>query len=68
MERTMIKKLLDERQNEIMEGVKGCLQINSVRGAAEENAPYGEGPKKALEYALKLGEELGFRTCQIHKS
>lgn len=61
----MIKKLLDERQNEIMEGVKGCLQINSVRGAAEENAPYGEGPKKALEYALKLGEELGFRTGNV---
>ena len=31
----------------------------------KENAPYGEGPKKALDYALQLGKDLGLRVKNV---
>ncbi len=58
-------ELLRERKEEIMEGIKACIRIDSVMGEPEEGAPYGRGPKEALEYALNLGERLGLRTKNV---
>ena len=35
-----------------------------MRGESAPGAPYGEGPKAALDDVLALGEKLGFRTGQ----
>ena len=56
-----VKKYLYERQDEILDGIIKCMQIPSIMGPEKENAPYGEGPKKALDYALQLGKDLGLR-------
>ena len=54
-----------EMQEEIIKAVQGCVQIDSVKTAPEEGAPYGKGCREALDYALKLGESLGFKTGNV---
>lgn len=58
------QKILSMRE-EILTAVQEAVRIDSVRGAAEPDAPYGRGPRAALDYALALGERLGFRTGQM---
>lgn len=47
-------------KNEIIEEIQSLIKIPSVLGEKEENAPFGRGPKEALEYILNLGKKLGF--------
>lgn len=35
------------------------IEIESVLGEADENAPFGEGPRKALDWFLAKGKEYG---------
>lgn len=57
-----LNRKITEMQEEILEAIRQSIRIPSVKGAPQPGAPYGEGPKRALEYALELGEKLGFRT------
>ena len=54
-----------ELKDEIFESIKESVAIESVKGAPEENAPYGKGPKAALDHMLALGEKLGFKTGHL---
>lgn len=54
-----------EMKDEIFESIKGIVAIESVKGEPEENAPYGRGPKEALDHTLALGEKLGFKTGNL---
>lgn len=58
------EKVLEYRE-ELLESIKRLVQINSVEGSKTSDAPFGENPKRALEEALKISEELGFRTKNI---
>ena len=60
-----LSEKIQEMEAEILEAVQESVAINSVKGEAKEDAPYGEGPKAALEHALALGEKLGFRTKNV---
>ena len=51
-----------EMQDEIIAAIQQNMRIDSVKGEAKPDAPYGEGPKAALMDALALGEKLGFKT------
>ena len=42
--------------------ISALCQINSVEGEAKPGMPFGEGPARALQAALELGEKMGFRT------
>ena len=48
-------------KDEILAGIQQNMRIESVRGEAQPDAPYGPGPKAALEDALELGRKLGFK-------
>src|SRR5699024_10944044 len=50
-----------ELKDEIFASIKESVAIESVKGAPEEDAPYGRGPKEALDHALALGAKLGFK-------
>lgn len=65
MDYEKLRQLLWDQQDEIFQGIQGAIQINSVAGEPEEGAPYGPGPKKALEYALSLGEKMGFTAVNV---
>ena len=53
-----------EMKDEILAGIQQNMRIESVRGEAQPDAPYGPGPKAALEDALELGRKLGFKVGQ----
>lgn len=50
-----------ELKDEIFASLKESIAIESVKGAPEEDAPYGRGPKEALDHALALGRSLDLR-------
>lgn len=52
-------------QDEIIQAIRESVAINSIKGEAEPDAPYGRGPKEALDHALALGKKLGFRTGNV---
>lgn len=54
-----------EMKDEIFASIKESIAIESVKGEPEPDAPYGRGPKQALDHALALGEKLGFKTGNL---
>ena len=71
MEEAFIKaaeKFIEDNRAAILKDLKLWMAIKSVAGEAEEGAPYGPGPKKALDTALARAEEMGLRThnCEGH--
>ncbi|SNS03305.1 succinyl-diaminopimelate desuccinylase [Anaerovirgula multivorans] len=58
------KKILDMK-DEILEAVRQSIMIRSVESEKKEGAPFGEGVQKALEHALKLADDMGFRTVSL---
>ena len=65
MDYTRLREKIREMQDEIIGGIQDCIRIDSVGGEPEEGAPYGKGPKEALDFALQLGKKLGFRTGNV---
>jgi len=45
---------------EYLHALQKLLQIPSVEGAPEQNAPFGKEPKRAIEYIVELGKQYGF--------
>lgn len=56
---------LKEVQPMLFDGLRRMVAIPSIRGKEEPDAPFGRGPKQALEEVLKLSAELGFHTKNI---
>lgn len=57
---TNLRNTIRGMQDEIIGGIQDCIRIDSVGGEPEEGAPYGPGPKKALEYGCIWGKLLDF--------
>ncbi len=51
---------IESHKEELLEDIKALCAIPSVRGAATEGRPYGEGPYRSLNLALSLAEKYGF--------
>ena len=56
---------LKEVQPMLFDGLRRMVAIPSIRGEEEPDAPFGRGPKQALEEVLKIATELGFHTKNI---
>ena len=52
-------------QRALFEGLRRMVAIPSIRGEAEEGAPFGKGPRQALDEVLAIASELGFQTKNI---
>lgn len=50
---------------EMLAKLRDLVSINSVQSAPLPNAPFGEGPRKALDYTLNLCKEFGFRVKDV---
>lgn len=61
----MFEQEIQGYKNQLIEDLLGCVAINSVRSDPEPDAPFGPGPKRALEYTLSLAESMGLRTCSL---
>lgn len=58
----------DEYKEELIKSIGRLVRINSVEGEKLDNAPFGSGPKEALEEALRISRELGFKTKNIENA
>ena len=52
-------------QPALFEGLRRMVAIPSIRGEAEDGAPFGKGPRRALDEVLAIASELGFQTKNI---
>lgn len=57
-----IESFAEENREGIFRDIARLVAVNSVEGEAEPGAPYGRGPKEALDLALKIAGELGLET------
>lgn len=65
MEQKILEKVESLRE-QMLEDIRELVRIDSVETEAQPDAPFGEGVKKALQKALKMGERLGFRTVNLN--
>ncbi|MGG7161226.1 Sapep family Mn(2+)-dependent dipeptidase [Clostridium baratii] len=61
-------KKADEYKEELIKSIGRLVKINSVEGKKLYDAPFGSGPKEALEEALRISRELGFKTKNIENA
>lgn len=59
---TLVAKYIEDHISQLLTDLSKLVAVNSVRGDKMDDAPFGEGPKKALEQALELGNQYGFTT------
>ncbi|MBR4393498.1 MAG: Sapep family Mn(2+)-dependent dipeptidase [Oscillospiraceae bacterium] len=56
-----VDAFIRENEEAIVRDIARLVSINSVGGPAEDDAPYGFGPKAALDLGLQIAEELGLK-------
>ena len=54
-----IELFVEENTGAIKRDIARLVAINSVEGSQEENAPFGRGPRQALDLGLQIARELG---------
>lgn len=58
-------KLIDLNKEQLVKATREIVQIKSVEQDTLKGKPFGEGPAKALEYALELSSKMGFNTVNL---
>ncbi|TCP59418.1 succinyl-diaminopimelate desuccinylase [Tumebacillus sp. BK434] len=62
----MFEKWIDQNRDDIIAKTQGVLRIDSVGGEpSAPDQPFGPGCAEALDYALQLGQELGFAVKNV---
>lgn len=61
----IIDKTIDELKLDLLESIKRMVKIPSIEGEPTEKYPFGENPALALEEALKISKELGFKVKNL---
>lgn len=60
-----VKERVQSYRGELVSRLGTLVSINSVEGKPAEDAPFGEGPKKALTVALEMLEKDGFKAVNV---
>lgn len=62
----MFKNSIENLKNEMIRNLKNLINIPSVYEKSDNpSKPFGEYTNQALEYALNLGKQIGFRTKNL---
>lgn len=61
----LLDNMVSYYDDAVVESLQAIVRINSVPSDAQPGMPFGEGPAKALTYALELCQKLGFRTKNL---
>lgn len=56
-----IQKEVLKYKEQLISSLQESIQIKSVEEEPKSGMPFGEGPAKALQHFLKVGENLGFK-------
>lgn len=59
------KEKIHALTDDMLTNLGRLVAIDSQLGTAAEGMPFGEGPAKALQEALKIADELGFKTVNL---
>jgi succinyl-diaminopimelate desuccinylase len=62
---TEIRKYLEAHKQEMIDLLAELVAIPSIQGKAEEGAPFGREPARALEVMLKKCSEAGFKVDNV---
>ena len=65
MDYTMLDKIVESHKDDLIAIIRRWISVNSVKGEAAPNAPFGPGPRKALDLALEDAKRLGFETEDV---
>ncbi len=57
-----IRKSIDKMQDEMIAAIREIVAVESVGGDAEPGAPFGRGPRAALDKFVEIGSRLGMDT------
>lgn len=57
-----VKDWIEAHRDELIEDIKDLCSIPSVKGAAREGMPFGEGPYRSLNRAIDICRGYGFET------
>ncbi|MGX7059826.1 Sapep family Mn(2+)-dependent dipeptidase [Vagococcus humatus] len=60
------ERLIEENKEIFYEDLDQVMQINSVKGNPTHAAPFGNGPKEALDLVLQLAKTYGFKTGLVN--
>ena len=60
-----IKEQIHGLTDEMLTNLGRLVAIDSQLGTPAEGMPFGKGPAKVLEEALKIADELGFKTVNL---
>jgi succinyl-diaminopimelate desuccinylase len=60
-----LNKKIETMQNELVSAVQEVLRIRSVEDEPKAGMPFGEGVAAALNCALKISKDLGFKTVNM---
>lgn len=55
-----IDEFIEKHEKDILSDLAELISKKSVKGPAEEGAPYGRGPRNALDAVLAIAQRLGF--------
>lgn len=64
MEEQILQKV-EELSGEMIRAITEMVKIDSVQAPAREGAPFGAGVRKALDAALALARDMGFKTVDV---
>ena len=56
---------IDAISTEMIDKIRDAVTVNSEQGAPAPNAPFGPGPRAALDHALATAASLGFETRDL---
>ena len=62
---TDVKTMVAAHREEMIEKLSRLVRINSEMGEPEPDAPFGRGPREALDCALEMMAEDGFETVDV---
>lgn len=57
-----IDAYIAENKEQLLQDIAALVAIDSVEGTPEEGAPFGAGPRAALDKTLELAAGMGFAT------
>nr|WP_321501925.1 dipeptidase PepV [uncultured Dethiosulfovibrio sp.] len=57
-----LRKSIDGLRDDLVAAIRENVAIKSVEGPAEDGAPFGTGPKAAMENFVQIAQRLGFQT------
>ena len=57
-----IDAYIAQNKEQLLKDIAALVAVNSVEGTPEEGAPYGAGPRAALDKTLELAAGMGLAT------